>query len=205
MKILIADDHALFRDNLALYITEKRKDFVVMQVSDFSQALKILEKETGIDMIILDLDMTGFPPEKSIEKLRSVSENLKIVIISGSEDMTQIKKVIATGLFGYIPRRTDLDALKSAFDTILEDKAYIPKALQDGHFEGTAKLDGKSLTSRQTEVLNLIAEGKSNKQIAYEMNVSEATVKLHINALLRSLKVTNRTQAVITAQKIGLI
>ncbi|MBR1915046.1 MAG: response regulator transcription factor [Alphaproteobacteria bacterium] len=205
MKILIADDHALFRDNLALYITEKKKDIVVMQVSDFSQALKLLEKEAGIDMIILDIDMTGLPAEKCIEKLHGVAENLKIVAISGSEDVMQIKKIINTGLFGYIPRCTDLQALKSAFDTILEGKVYIPKALEDGRSESASKLNGKSLTTRQAEVLNLIAEGKSNKQIAYEMNVSEATVKLHINALLRSLKVTNRTQAVITAQKIGLI
>ena len=84
-------------------------------------------------------------------------------------------------------------------------RVYIPKALEDGRSESAPKLNGKSLTTRQAEVLNLIAEGKSNKQIAYEMNVSEATVNLHNNALFRSLKVTNRTQAVITAQKIGLI
>ena len=104
---------------------------------------------------------------------------------------------------GYIPRSTDLDLLKNAFFQILNGNSYIPASLKEA--EPACKMDSKFLTNRQSQVLDLIAEGKSNKQIAYEMGVSEATVKLHINALLRSLKVSNRTEAVITAQKIGLI
>ena len=95
--------------------------------------------------------------------------------------------------------------LKEALSYILNGETYIPKALQDIKTDCPDKFLTKKLTNRQSQVLDLIAQGKSNKQIAYEMGVSEATVKLHINALLRSLKVTNRTQAVITAQKIGLI
>ena len=94
---------------------------------------------------------------------------------------------------------------KEAILSLIKGETYIPKALQDVKNEYPDKFINKKLTNRQSQVLDLIAQGKSNKQIAYEMGVSEATVKLHINALLRSLKVTNRTQAVITAQKIGLI
>jgi len=204
MKILIADDHALFRDNLAEYITENRKDAVVMQVSSFAQALKLLQKDGAIDMIILDIDMLEPHIEQGIAKLHEISETLQIVVVSSLEDIGQIKKILSAGILGYIPRQPDLMVLKEAFDTVLTGQMYIPKALQDIN-ESTNKIKTKALTARQSEVLGLIAQGKSNKQIAYEMNVSEATVKLHINALLRSLKVTNRTQAVIRAQQIGLI
>ena len=98
--------------------------------------------------------------------------------------------------------------MHNALKLILEGGTYIPPALIENSNESTSnnyRHNGKTLTNRQSQVLDLIAQGKSNKQIAYEMGVSEATVKLHINALLRSLKVNNRTQAVVTAQKLGLI
>ncbi|MBR2299982.1 MAG: response regulator transcription factor [Alphaproteobacteria bacterium] len=205
MKILIADDHALFRDNLALFLSELQPQSVVLQVSSYPLMLKLLKKEQNIDMVVLDLDMKGVEALKTIYDLKSISDNLKIVVISTSEDILQIKKIILSGVDGYILRRTDFSNIKEAFEQIFQDRKYIPEALKDIENENLGKISGKPLTNRQSQVLDLIAQGKSNKQIAYEMGVSEATVKLHINALLRSLKVNNRTQAVITAQKIGLI
>ncbi len=109
----------------------------------------------------------------------------------------------------YIPKYADAKTIKEALNHILNGGTYLPSALNKNDNEITEiphyKVKIKTLTHRQSQVLDLIAEGKSNKQIAYEMGVSEATVKLHINALLRSLNVNNRTQAVITAQKMGLI
>jgi len=205
MKILIADEHALFRDNAALYINKLNPESVVLQVSSFAQALKILEKEQNIDIVIADADMLLPHIFQNIDKLQNLSNAPRIVLISASEDIEQISKIIKTGITGYIPRQTDLSLFKEALAYILKGETYIPKALQDIKTECPDKFIAKKLTNRQSQVLDLIAQGKSNKQIAYEMGVSEATVKLHINALLRSLKVTNRTQAVITAQKIGLI
>ena len=205
MKILVADEHALFRDYMASYITNLKKESVVLQVSDFPQAVKILEKEPDVNMIILDLDMPDMRRAQSIEKLKNILPNLQVVVISACEDIEQIKKIISMDIMGYIPRRFDLEMLKNALNTVLSGEKYVPKALEDVSGETSDKFAVKTLTNRQSQVLDLIAQGKSNKQIAYEMGVSEATVKLHINALLRSLKVNNRTQAVITAQKIGLI
>ena len=205
MKILIADEHALFRDNAALYINEINTESVVLQVSSFAQALKILEKEQNIDLAIIDTDMLSPHILQNIEKLQNLSNAPRIALMSACEDIEQISKIIKTGIIGYIPRQTDLSLFKEALPHILNGETYIPKALQDIKTDYPDKFIGKKLTNRQSQVLDLIAQGKSNKQIAYEMGVSEATVKLHINALLRSLKVTNRTQAVITAQKIGLI
>ena len=190
MKILIADDHALFRDGLAI-----------------SQALKILDQENDIDMIIVDLDMPDMKWEEGIEQLRQKSNEINMVVISASEDVRSIRKVLASGIKGYIPKRSEPKIMHNALKLILEGGTYIPPALIENNAEMPLNGNhrGKTLTNRQSQVLDLIAQGKSNKQIAYEMGVSEATVKLHINALLRSLKVNNRTQAVVTAQKMGLI
>ena len=205
MKILIADEHALFRDTAARFIADTYLESIVLQVASFSQTLKILEKEQNIDLVIIDADMLYPHILQNIEKLQNLSNAPRIVLISACEDIDQISKIIKTGISGYIPRQTDLSLFKEAVLSIIRGETYIPKALQDIKTDCPDKFTTKKLTNRQSQVLDLIAQGKSNKQIAYEMGVSEATVKLHINALLRSLKVTNRTQAVITAQKIGLI
>lgn len=207
MKILIADDHALFRDGLAMRLEEIDPDVVLLQAATFSQALKILDQENDIDMIIVDLDMPDMKWEEGIEQLRQKSNEINMVVISASEDVRSIRKVLASGIKGYIPKRSEPKIMHNALKLILEGGTYIPPALIENNAEMPLNGNhrGKTLTNRQSQVLDLIAQGKSNKQIAYEMGVSEATVKLHINALLRSLKVNNRTQAVVTAQKMGLI
>ncbi len=206
MKILIADDHALFRDELSSRLEKINPDVVLMQASSFSQALKILEKEVDLDMIIVDLDMPDMQWEEGIKILKQKSDEINIIVISASEDMRQIRKILQSGIKGYIPKRLESQTMHNALKLIVEGGIYIPPALVENNSEfSNNNRRSKTLTNRQSQVLDLIAEGKSNKQIAYEMGVSEATVKLHINALLRSLKVNNRTQAVITAQKMGLI
>ena len=205
MKILIADDHALFRDNLAQYIGDIQPQAVVLQVFDFEQAFKLLKKEQNIDMIIVDLDATGVKAYDNLLKIKEISNDIQIIVISSSEDINQIQKILSENIRGYIQKSADFAVLKEAFIQIFNGQTYIPQALKNIENETYSKRTIKNLTNRQSQVLDLIAQGKSNKQIAYEMGVSEATVKLHINALLRSLKVNNRTQAVITAQKIGLI
>lgn len=205
MKILIADDHALFRDHLALNLENIAPQTVIVQVSGFSQALKILKDKQDVDMIFVDLDMPDMKWENTIKQLKSIAPNTDIVVVSASEDMRQIMGILGMDIKGYIPKRTEANVVREALKKILNGEKYVPQALENTHADGFFKMTGKTLTNRQSQVLDLIAEGKSNKQIAYEMGVSEATVKLHINALLRSLKVNNRTQAVVTAQKMGLI
>lgn len=209
MKVLIADDHALFRDGLAMRLEEINPEIVIEQAATFSQAIKILDKETGMNLIIVDLDMPDMKWEDGIEQIRQKAEGIDIVVVSASEDIRNIRKVLSSGIKGYIPKRSEPKVMNNALKLILDGGTYIPPALIENSSEGLngtgRRASGKMLTNRQSQVLDLIAQGKSNKQIAYEIGVSEATVKLHINALLRSLKVNNRTQAVVTAQKMGLI
>lgn len=210
MKVLIADDHALFRDGLGMRLEQTNPNIVILQASSFGQALKILDQEKKIDLVVLDLDMPDMPWEDGLREMRKKAECTRFVVISASEDVRNIRKVLESGICGYIPKRSDPKILNSALQLVLDGGTYIPPALIENNNSlqanvGSGRSKGKTLTNRQAQVLDLVAQGMSNKQIAYEMGVSEATVKLHINALLRSIGVTNRTQAVVTAQKMGLI
>lgn len=207
MKVLITDEQSLFRDGLSLRLKQINQDINILQSSDLIEMQQLLSKEPDIDILILDIDIPN--ATDIINKLKTISPQTKIVAISTSEDTRNIRKILSNGVKGYIPKKSDSNILSGALKLILDGGTYIPLAMLENNTEYNKNIPQpqlkKNLTNRQSQVLDLIAQGKSNKQIAYEMGVSEATVKLHINALLRSLKVNNRTQAVITAQKLGLI
>ncbi len=209
MKLLIADDHALFRDGLSLQLEKIAPHAVINQAANFSQALKIVQASSDLDLIIIDLDMPDMKWEDGLRELQAKAPESRFVVISASEDVRNIKKVLDMGISGYIPKRSETKVLLSALKLVLDGGTYLPPSIMDAavspHADAGTSRSGKVLTPRQAEVLDYVAEGMSNKQIAYKMNVSEATVKLHINALLRAVGATNRTQAVIIAQKMGLI
>jgi len=207
MKILIADEHALFRDGLALRLEEIAPDSVLLQAANYAQVFKILKEEPALDMIILDTEMPDMTWQEALKEIRRNAPETAIVVISASEDNRTARMILAAGVKGYIPKRSEVRVLNNALKLILDGGTYVPPMLIDNPQTNTAarRNTPKTLTTRQSQVLDLIAQGKSNKQIAYDMGVSESTVKLHINALLRSLHVSNRTQAVVTAQKMGII
>lgn len=210
MKVLITDEQSLFRDGLFLRLEQIDNTMTIIQSSNLSEMQEILATNNDIDFLILDIDIAAENATEVIEKIKNTNKNTKIIAISASEDIRNIKKVLSLGVKGYIPKKLDSNILSGALKLILDGGTYIPPVFLDNNIKNSNTLSAnnilqKSLTNRQSQVLDLIAQGKSNKQIAYDMGVSEATVKLHINALLRSLKVNNRTQAVITAQKMGLI
>lgn len=210
MRVLITDEQSLFRDGLSLRLQQINSDITIIQAANLADMYKILSKEKDLDFLILDIDLTELNTTEIINKIKASNPNTKIIAISSSEDIRNIKRVLSFGVKGYIPKRLDSNILSGALKLILDGGTYIPPIMLDNNinsniYNQTISPLKKNLTNRQSQVLDLIAQGKSNKQIAYDMGVSEATVKLHINALLRSLKVNNRTQAVITAQKMGLI
>lgn len=208
MKILIADDHALFRDGLALRLEQVASDAVILQASNYAQIFKIIKNDTDIAIIILDIEMQDMPWMEALQEMRKLLPQTAIVVVSASEDGRTIRSVMSTGVKGYIPKRSDIKVFDNALKLILDGGTYVPPVLINNppiNNLSTKSTGLKTLTNRQSQVLDLIAQGKSNKQIAYDMGVSESTVKLHINALLRSLHVSNRTQAVVTAQKLGII
>lgn len=209
MKIMIVDDHALFRDGLAFRLKEIDSEANILHAPTFNQALKLSTDEKDINVVIIDLDMPDMKWEEGVEKLQEHLSNSIFIVISASEDVRDIKKALESGIKGYIPKRSEPKIMYNALKLIFDGGTYLPPTLLKSEEKSFKPINGngkeKVLTNRQFQVLDLIAQGKSNKQIAYEIGVSEATVKLHINALLRSLHVNNRTQAVVTAQKLGII
>jgi DNA-binding NarL/FixJ family response regulator len=210
MKVLITDEQSLFRDGLSLRLKQINPNITIIQTSTLAEMQKLLLENIDTDIILIDIDLAELNAAEIIGKIKTIAPNTKIVAISSSEEIRNIKKILSLGVKGYITKKSDSNILSGALKLILDGGTYLPPTLLENQtpYINGEKNSGflkKNLTNRQSQVLDLIAQGKSNKQIAYDMGVSEATVKLHINALLRSLKVNNRTQAVITAQKLGLI
>lgn len=205
MKILIADDHALYRDGLRLNLSNMLPKAQILDAASFSQALELLKQNPDIELVLADLDMPEVNWEDGIKALKDSGENTRIGVISASEDAHNIKKALNLGVCCYLPKNIDTKVLNSALGLVLNGGTYYPPALLNQAADNMNLANGKKLTNRQFEVLKYLAQGLSNKQIAYQMSVSEATVKLHINALLRAVGATNRTQAVIKAQKMGVI
>ena len=188
MKVLITDEQSLFRDGLSLRLKQINQDIAILQSSNLVDMQKILSKEPDIDILIVDIDLAELNAAEIINKIKNLAPNTKIVAISSSEDTRNIKKILSCGVKGYIPKRSDSNILSGALKLILDGGTYIPPAMLDNgiDYNGSSHISNplkKNLTNRQSQVLDLIAQGKSNKQIAYDMGVSEATVKLHINAL----------------------
>ena len=212
MKVLIADDHALFRDGLSLQLEQIDAAAEIRHAGTFTQALQYASEET-FDLIILDLDMPDMAWEEAIKAFKEKCGQTRFVVVSATEDIRSIRKALEYGASGYIPKRSETQVIRIALKLVLNGGTYLPPMLLEETSVSSTPIPSvkttpeahKKLTARQREVLGYIAQGMSNKQIAYEMGVSEATVKLHINALLKVIGATNRTQAVILAQKSGLI
>ncbi len=207
MKILIADDHALFRDGLKLSIEQLDDVTKIVSADSYTQAQKILEVSPTPDLVLVDLDMPDQTWNDGLDVLMQTAPQSLFVVISATEDVKTIRQVMEKGVRGYITKRSDAKIISAALKLIIEGGTYLPPVLLKGleNTKTTPETKRETLTARQFEVLQYISQGLSNKQIAYEMNVSEATVKLHINAMLKALNATNRTQALVNAQKMELI
>jgi len=205
MKILIADDHALYRDGLRLNLNNLLQDTVILDASNFAQLLELLKLNPDIGLVLIDLNMAEVNWEDAIKHIKNVLAETRIGVVSNSEDTHNVKKALNLGVCCYLPKNIDTKVLNSALSLVLNGGTYFPPYLLNQSVDNKSLGNGKKLTNRQYEVLKFLSQGLSNKQIAYQMNVSEATVKLHINALLRAVGATNRTQAVIKAQKMGVV
>src|SRR5574344_690754 len=159
MKVLIADDHALFRDGLSMRLEQIEPKSVIFQASNFTQALKILDDEKKLDLVILDLDMPDMRWEEGMDELKKKSLDTRFVVVSASEDSRNIRKTLENGASGYIPKRSDPKILSSALQLILDGGTYFPpSALENCHngngatHENSNRPRGKMLTNRQAEV-----------------------------------------------------
>ncbi|MFD1331031.1 response regulator [Methylopila musalis] len=202
-RLLIADDHPLFRTALREAVAGEAAEIV--EAGSFDDASKILEDDT-FDLVLLDLTMPGVSGFSGLMYLRAQYPATPVVVVSANEDPTTIRRCMEFGASGFIPKTLDVEKMRDAVRVVLAGDTWTPPDLDLSapSDDGSAKLVSRlgTLTPQQVRVLMMLSQGLLNKQIAYELGVSEATVKAHVSAILAKLGVESRTQAVIAASKI---
>lgn len=213
MHILLVDDHTLFREALLHVLNQLDSQIVVLEAANAEEAAQLISHTRNLDLILLDIDLPGVDGLTALPELRELAPTVPIVVLSGSETSQHVKRAIDNGAVGYIPKSCSSHEMLAALRIVLQGDVYIPPRLL-GKLGASALSPAPPfddtppqtlLTSRQIEVLDLMAQGLPNKSIAKSLNVAEGTVKLHVAAILRALGARNRTQAVTEASRLGLI
>jgi len=212
MKVLLADDHALFREGVRLVLESLVEDpLEVVEASDFIQALAAVRADASVDVGLIDLHMPGMDGFSGIEALKRASPNLHLVVVTASDHPSDVRRALDAGARGYITKASSSAAMLEAIRRVVAGETFIspglevPEGLAGANVnDNDAEMIRQALTPRQRDVLAMLRQGKSNKEIARDLDLAEITVKLHVTAILRTLGVENRTQAAIMASKIGL-
>jgi DNA-binding NarL/FixJ family response regulator len=205
-RLLIIDDHPLFRDAMRMALASTVSQLVIAEAGNLDDARARLASDEPIDLVLLDLKMPGVQGLSGLAYIRASYPGIPVAIVSGQEDAAVIRRAMALGAAGFVPKSTPADQMRDAIKVILSGEVWTPEVLaaetpEDKSLDSLARRMA-SLTPQQLRVLMMLKEGKLNKQIAYELDVTEATVKAHVSAILLKLDVNSRTQAVIAAGRI---
>jgi DNA-binding NarL/FixJ family response regulator len=215
MKILVIDDHVLIREALRGVLRElKGEAAVILEASDSRQAMRHIEQNPDVELVLLDL---GLPDRDGLEMLSELGKRYpttSVVVLSAKQDRDTVMEALDLGALGFIPKSGQREVMLSAFNLIFSGGVYIPPEILNRREPATAPRAAPALskagaadlglTERQIEVLALMMQGKSNKAISRALDLAEPTVKIHVSAILKALKVANRTEAVIAATTLGL-
>jgi DNA-binding NarL/FixJ family response regulator len=206
-KFVIADDHPLFRGALKQALSGVADVSTILEAGDFEATKAIVAANEDIDLLLLDLSMPGASGLSGLISLRGIHAAVPMVVVSAHDDPETIRRALELGASGFISKSASMDDIRKAVQTVLSGDISAPVGIDLGveHDPEISDLIKRlqSLTPQQTRVLGMLAEGLLNKQIAYELSVSEATIKAHVSAVLQKLGVDSRTQAVILLSKIG--
>ena len=214
MNLLIVDDHKLFREGMR-YVLEAglSEDLIdnevlsIYEATDGATALQCASLNPQLDLVLLDLSL---PDASGLDILIKITESfpiLPVVILSASQEGRDIRKCLDLGAMGFIPKDSSSSAVINAIRLVLTGNIYVPPALLLNQMDAPVndRAASRVLTGRQLDVMQLIASGHSNKDIARALNLAETTVKMHVTHIMRALEVSNRTQAVVKAEKLGLV
>jgi DNA-binding NarL/FixJ family response regulator len=211
MKVLLVDDHALIRDALRGVLKELVEDATILEASDCRKASTLIDSNPDLQLILLDLNLPDRDGFSLIGDLRREHADMSLVVLSASQDRDTVMRALDLGVLGFIPKSAPREVMVNALRLVLSGGIYIPP-------EALASVKAKmspppsilppspadlGLTVRQLEVLALMMQGKSNKAISRILDVAEPTVKHHVTAILKALKVMNRTEAVIAVGTSG--
>jgi DNA-binding NarL/FixJ family response regulator len=218
MKCLIVDDHVLIREALRGVLGElKGEATVIIEAPDAGQAMRQLKLHPDVELILLDLGLPDRDGFELLEELGGRHPTVSVVVLSAQHDRNKVARALDLGALGFIPKSAPREVMLSAFNLIFSGGLYIPPEILARYAPAAApdrptlspaaraaRAADLGLTERQMEVLALMMQGKSNKAICRMLDLAEPTVKIHVSAILRALKVGNRTEAVIAAGALGL-
>lgn len=205
LKILIADDHELFLDGLRMVLSGLDGEISVDTASNHRELQQKADGKTAYDLILTDLAMPGMPWHESLRRLKENNPDTPIVVLSAVTEPENVLQAVDIGASGFIPKTSSNKIILSALHLILAGGLYLPSELLSLQNKTEDPAVKGPLTPRQLDVLRLMGQGKPNKIIARELDLSEGTVKLHVTAILKALNVINRTGAVIAGRNLGLI
>ncbi|MGL4315456.1 MAG: response regulator [Pseudomonas sp.] len=208
-KILIADDHPLFREAIHNVVSDGFPDSTVLETADLDATLELTQAHDDLDLILLDLNMPGMHGLNGLINLRNEAPTIPVVIVSAEQDKQIVLQAITYGAVGFITKSSPRLQMTDAIKQILNGNVYLPSDIirtqkssprRHGHDEpGIPPELLQALTRKQLLVLERMTKGESNKQIAYNLDIAETTVKAHVSAILRKLNVHNRVQAILSA------
>lgn len=211
MRILLADDHPLFREGLKPVLEKLEPNIELLEAMDYPSSFKAMHQaaflQGGVDLALMDLYMPGMDGIEGITRFRASFPHTPLVVLSASEQTEDIQKLLSAGALGYLTKSSSSEVILGALRLVLAGGVYVPPSIldrNDDHPYVPENMRHAALTSRHLDVLRELAKGVSNKQIAKALEVTEGTVKVHLAAIFRILKVNNRTEAVLVAQKMGL-
>ena len=209
-KVIIADDHPLFRSALKHAIVECIDDAGTLEADNFSELLTAIEATPSLEIIFLDLHMPGNNGFTGLTQLQNHYPDLVVIMVSSDDNDETMQKAINFGAAAFIPKSADLTTIASAIDTVLAGDIWLPELIEKNENQQTALANQRlakqlaQLTPQQYVVLTQVADGQLNKQIAYDLNIKETTVKKHVSAILEKLEVNNRTLAGLAYQQLML-
>lgn len=206
---IVADDHPLFREALIHAIGNCVEEAAIIEADSLDTLQTVVEANPGADLLLLDLNMPGVSGFSALAYIRNNHASLPTVIVSAMDDPAVIRRSIQHGASGFIPKSSAIAMLEKGIRAVLDGEVWIPEGVDlkddrlDSQEAGIAAAVS-SLTPHQFRVLMMLGEGLLNKQIAYQLSVSEATIKAHVTAILRKMNVNNRTQAVLAVQQLRI-
>lgn len=202
MNILLIDDHALFRAGMKYILQELADEVNVVEASNCESAVAKLEQEESFSLILLDLDMPGISGFACISQVRLHAKECPIVILSADDRDETIRQTVQYGVKGYIQKSTDAEQMLPMLKQVLDGQSIMPSHLLE--HAGDEQNSSTKLTARQMEILSLIVKGKSNKQIAYDLGITEGTTRIHVTTIFKALNVRSRSEAVYKALNLGV-
>ena len=208
--VIVADDHPLFRTAIKEALRASQGETTFLEANSFESLQKLVDKNQDVDLVLLDLHMPGVSGFAGLVYLCKRYPSVPVVIISANEDPMVIQRALDHGAAGFIPKSSNIKTITSAIEDILMGEIWAPESKQSnlpGSNVSELELAERmsQLTPQQFRVLMSVSQGLLNKQIAFDMGISEATIKAHVTAIMNKLGVTNRTQAVMAANKLNVM